>query len=78
MQFYRKLELDQNKISIGLISVGTVLIVAALILMSLVLTGVIGGSSTGNSDLNTITTFGEPIKTATVGPTATPVPSRGS
>ena len=74
MQFYRKLDLDQNKISIGLISLGSVLIVAALTLMALVLAGVIGGSTTGNSDLNTTTTFGEPIKSATPGPTPTPVP----
>ena len=69
MRYYRKLELDQNKISIGLISLGSVLIVAALTLMALVFTGVIGGSTTGNSDLNTTTTFGEPIKSATPGPT---------
>jgi LPXTG-site transpeptidase (sortase) family protein len=66
------LRLDQNKISIGLISLGSVLIVSALTLMVLVLTGVIGSGTSGNSDLNTITTFGEPIKTATAGPSPTP------
>lgn len=61
-----------NALSVALISIGTVLIIAAVGLMALVATGAIDDGSSGNSDLETITTFGEPIKTPTAGPTPTP------
>ena len=63
---------SQNALSVALISIGTVLIIAAVVLMALVATDIIGDDGSGNSDLETITTFGEPIKTPTPGPSPTP------
>lgn len=64
--------MNQNKISIALMSIGTALIIASIALMSLVAADIIGSGNSGNSDLKTIAGFGEPIKTPTPGPTATP------
>lgn len=60
-----------NRLSIVLIGVGSALIVAAITLMALVATDVIGNGKSGNSDLATITGFGEPISLPTAGPTPT-------
>ena len=64
--------LNANRISIALIAMGSVMIVAAVTLVALFMTGVIDDGSNGNSDLETITGFGEPIKTPTPGPSPTP------
>ncbi len=69
MRFAR---LNRNRLSIALIAVGTALVGTAMVLISLLATGVIGNHTRGNSDLETVTTFGEPIKTPTPGPTPTP------
>ena len=61
-----------NRVSIALIAVGSALIVAALTLMALVATDVIDNGGSGNSDLETVTGFGEPISPPTPGPTPTP------
>jgi len=61
----------QNKLSMALMVAGVSMMIGALILM-LVATGVIFSSSTGNSSLETVAAFGEPIRTATPGPTPTP------
>jgi LPXTG-site transpeptidase (sortase) family protein len=66
---------NQNKVSIGLIGVGTVMIIGAIALMALVAMGVVGDETRGNSDLETITAFGEPIQTPTEGPPPTPSPN---
>jgi LPXTG-site transpeptidase (sortase) family protein len=63
---------NSNRLSIALISIGTVLIVAAVAIFALVATDVIGNSTDGNSDLETITGFGERIKSPTPGPSPTP------
>lgn len=63
---------NSNRLSIALISVGTVLIVAAVAIFALVATDVIGDSTGGNSDLETITGFGDRIKSPTPGPSPTP------
>lgn len=63
---------SSNRLSLALISAGTALIIAAVTLMALVLTGVIGSSSSGNSDLKTVAAFGAPISSPTPGPTPTP------
>jgi LPXTG-site transpeptidase (sortase) family protein len=63
---------NSNRLSIVLISLGSAMMVAAITLMVLVATGVIDDGDGGRSDLETITTFGEPIKTPTPGPTPTP------
>jgi LPXTG-site transpeptidase (sortase) family protein len=64
--------MSANRLSIALIAVGSTLIVAAVALMALVATNIIDNGSGGNSDLETITGFGEPIKTPTPGPSPTP------
>lgn len=61
-----------NRLSLTLIGIGAALIVVAIVLMALVATDVIDDTVGGNSDLETITTFGEPIKTPTPGPSPTP------
>jgi LPXTG-site transpeptidase (sortase) family protein len=48
------------------------MIIAAVALLALVATDVIENGRGGNSDLETIIGFGEPIKTATPGPPPTP------
>jgi LPXTG-site transpeptidase (sortase) family protein len=63
---------NANRISIALIGIGTAMIIAAITLFALVATNVIDGGRNGNSDLETITGFGEPIKTPTAGPSPTP------
>jgi len=55
----------------ALMVAGVSMMIGALILM-LVATGVIFSSSSGNSSLETVAAFGEPIRTATPGPTPTP------
>lgn len=54
-------KVNSNKLSYALITLGTALIIVAVTLMALVATDVIDNGSTGNSDLDTVTTFGEPI-----------------
>ena len=63
--------MSQNKLSIVLMGAGVSMMVGALILM-LIATGVIFSSDSGNSSLETIAAFGDPIRTPTPGPTATP------
>jgi LPXTG-site transpeptidase (sortase) family protein len=63
---------NANRVSVALIGVGSVMIIAAVTLMALVATDVIDNGRNGNSDLETITGFGEPIKTPTPGPPPTP------
>ena len=63
--------MTQNKLSMALMVAGVSMMIGALILM-LVATGVIFSSSSGNSSLETVAAFGEPIRTATPGPTPTP------
>jgi LPXTG-site transpeptidase (sortase) family protein len=55
----------------ALMVAGVSMMIAALILM-LVAMGVIFNSNGGNSSLETVAAFGEPIRTATPGPTPTP------
>jgi LPXTG-site transpeptidase (sortase) family protein len=66
------LRTNADRLSVFLISLGTVLIAAAITLFALIATGVIDGGSSGNSDLETITGFGEVLTTPTVGPSPTP------
>ncbi len=63
--------MNQNRLSIALMAAGVSMMVGALILM-LIATGVIFSSDDGNSSLETIAAFGEPIRTPTPGPTSTP------
>ncbi len=63
---------NANRVSLALIGVGSTLIIAALGLMALVATDVIENGRSGNSTIETGIQFGEPIKTATPGPTPTP------
>jgi LPXTG-site transpeptidase (sortase) family protein len=63
---------NANKLSIMLIGVGSALIIAAITLMALVATDVIDNAASGNSDLETVVGFGEPIKLPTPGPSPTP------
>jgi LPXTG-site transpeptidase (sortase) family protein len=62
---------NQNRLSIALMAAGVSMMIGALILM-LIATGVIFSSDDGNSSLETIAAFGEPIRTPTPGPTPTP------
>jgi LPXTG-site transpeptidase (sortase) family protein len=62
---------NSNRLSIILISVGTALIIAAIVLF--VVWWQAYNEALGNSNLDTVTTFGEPIKTPTPGPSPTPV-----
>ena len=63
---------NRDRLSVALIGLGATMIVAAVVLLVLVGTDVIDDGRRGNSDLETITTFGEPIKTPTAGPSPTP------
>jgi sortase (surface protein transpeptidase) len=63
---------SRDRLSVTLIGLGTAMIAAAVVLLVLVATDVIDDGRQGNSDLETITTFGEPIKTPTAGPSPTP------
>jgi LPXTG-site transpeptidase (sortase) family protein len=62
---------NSQRLSIMLIAIGSALIVAAITLMVLVATDVIDNGETGNSELETITGFGE-IELPTPGPSPTP------
>jgi len=62
---------NQNRLSIALMAAGVSMMVGALILM-LIATGVIFSNDDGNSSLETIAAFGDPIRTPTPGPTPTP------
>ncbi len=64
--------MNQNRLSIILITVGMVLIVTATVLFTLVATNVVGGGGDGNSSLETVAAFGDPISLPTPGPTPTP------
>lgn len=64
--------MNSNRLSVVLIALGGALMVAAVTLLGLVAAGVIDDGSSGRSDLETITTFGDPIKTPTPGPSPTP------
>ncbi len=64
--------MNSNRLSVLLITIGGALMIAAVALMALVATGVIDDGSSGRSDLDTITTFGDPIRTPTPGPSPTP------
>ncbi|HZP56392.1 MAG TPA: class F sortase [Dehalococcoidia bacterium] len=66
------MRVNQNKVSVALIAIGSLLMVASVTLIVLVMTGVVGGKIRGNSDLETVTTFGQVIKTPTAGPSPTP------
>jgi LPXTG-site transpeptidase (sortase) family protein len=65
-------KVNSNRLSFVLIAAGSLMLVAAVTLMALIATDVIDNTRSGNSDLETITTFGEPIQTPTVGPSPTP------
>lgn len=65
-------KLSQDRLSLILIGVGSALMVAAITVLALVATGVIDDGGGGNSDLETITTFGDPITLPTEGPAPTP------
>lgn len=64
--------MSANRVSVALIAVGSLMIIGSITLLALVMTGVIDGGRGGNSDLETIVGFGEPIKTPTPGPPPTP------
>lgn len=64
--------MNSNRLSLALIGIGTALILVAFGLMAAVATDLLGDGDGGNSDLETVTTFGEPIKTPTAGPSPTP------
>ena len=63
--------MTRNRVSLALMVAGVGMMAGAVVLM-LVAFGVIFGGDGGNSGLETITGFGEPIRTPTVGPTPTP------
>jgi len=67
--------LDRNKLSAALIGLGSILIVCSIVLMTLVLTGVIGGGTSGNSDLRTVPGFGRIEKPAPPAAVTGPPPS---
>ena len=58
--------MKSNRLSIILISIGTALIVASMIMFAVWWQAY--SDANGNSDLETIAGFGEPIKTPTAGP----------
>jgi LPXTG-site transpeptidase (sortase) family protein len=62
----------KNRLSVVLISAGSIMLLTAIVLMVLVATDIIDDTRTGQSDLDTVTVFGEPIKSPTPGPTPTP------
>jgi LPXTG-site transpeptidase (sortase) family protein len=61
---------NSNRLSIALISIGTALIVAAIVMF--VVWWQAYSDAQGNSDLETITAFGDAINTPTPGPSPTP------
>ena len=63
--------MKSNRLSIVLISIGTALIVASMVMF--VVWWQAYSDANGNSDLETIAGFGEPIKTPTAGPSPTPI-----
>ncbi len=63
---------NSNRLSFVLIGAGTALILASFAILALVATDVIGNATQGNSDLETVTGFGEAIQAPTPGPTPTP------
>ncbi|MEX2225837.1 MAG: class F sortase [Dehalococcoidia bacterium] len=62
--------MNSNKLSIALISIGAALIVASLVMF--VVWWQAYSDAQGNSDLETVVGFGEPIQTPTPGPSPTP------
>lgn len=62
--------MNSNRLSVALISIGTALIVASIVLF--VVWWQAYSEAQGNSDLETVTGFGEPIRTPTAGPSPTP------
>ena len=63
--------MNANRLSVVLIGVGSVMIIAAVALLALIATDVIENGRGGNSDLETITGFGDPIGLPTAGPAPT-------
>jgi LPXTG-site transpeptidase (sortase) family protein len=63
--------LNSQRLSVVLIGLGSALIIAAITLMALVATDIIDDGQAGNSELETVTAFGE-IKLPTPGPSPTP------
>jgi LPXTG-site transpeptidase (sortase) family protein len=64
-------KVDHNKLSIVLIALGTAMLIAAGVLFAIAAPNLFG-KQTGNSSLQTIAGFGDPITPPTPGPTATP------
>jgi LPXTG-site transpeptidase (sortase) family protein len=62
--------MNANRLSVALISIGTALIVASIVMF--VVWWQAYNDAQGNSDLETVVSFGEPIQTPTPGPTPTP------
>jgi LPXTG-site transpeptidase (sortase) family protein len=62
---------DQNKLSIFLVVAGTAMLIAAGVLFAIAAPSLFG-NDTGNSSLETIAGFGDPITPPTPGPTPTP------
>ena len=63
--------MNRNRISLALMIAGVGMMAGAIVLM-LIAFGVILGGDGGNSSLETIAGFGDPIRTPTPGPTPTP------
>ena len=64
-------KVDQNKISIALIVLGTAMLIAAGVLFAIAAPNLFGKQD-GNSSLQTVAGFGDPITPPTPGPTPTP------
>lgn len=64
-------KIDQNKLSLALIALGTAMLIAAGVLFAIAAPSIFGGNN-GNSDLKTVTGFGDVITSPTPGPTPTP------
>ena len=71
------MRIDSNRLSIALISLGSALIIVAVVLLVLVATGVVDDGVEGNSTLETIPAFGDPISSPTPGPSPTPAAKWG-
>ncbi|HYM15475.1 MAG TPA: class F sortase [Dehalococcoidia bacterium] len=65
------MKVDQNKLSLALIVLGTAMLIAAGVLFAIAAPSLFG-KQTGNSSLQTIAAFGDPITPPTPGPTPTP------
>jgi LPXTG-site transpeptidase (sortase) family protein len=63
-----------NRLSIALIAVGTIMMLSAIALFAGIAPSILEDRN-GNSDLETVAGFGEPIKTPTPGPPPTPIPA---